>query len=661
MTSEEIISKAESTILQVCKKANTSKDKEIAGVFDLYKDTCELYERIEVHAVRGEFPKKLFENRSPNQTEKEAKYIEKNYKQYTLPEFMDYINTICRPFGDGNWSISYNEDSSVYKESGQTFQKYVESELPIYYSLEEFVKSVLPTIKTIDANGFTAVRPKEIDYTLDDSNTFVVDSTSLYRPTVFYYESENVIDYKEGEYYLFLSAEKSVVTTTGGKKKEGNIFELYTKDEVYFFKQEGLKSENNFVQELFYKHNLGVIPVRQMKGIPQLKDDSILWQSPFIFGVDLLDLVAVNSNFLQFSVNKCVFPMTVMYGDVCTFTDSHGAVCSDGNLIGVSDNGAYNITCPSCSGSGIKGRISPFGTLLIKPTTLSKEGETNSSQPPLSFVSPDVTTLEFLEKKIDKDTIKARQILKLRNRNSIVNGQPITATEVFDDSKGMTAFIKPIIDQIFSLYEFYLTMIGKQRYSDSFMGFELVYPKSYDFKNAEDYLNDLTNAIKNSLPPAYIQSLLMQYINAYYGDNEMTTKIYKLVMRADRIFALTQDEINMKMAKGTVDKWEDILHSSVLNFISDAIAADDKFLDKEVPEQIKVVQDMAKAKAAEITDTNLAIYQTPNSVGGGGDFIGKIPLSLQQLALARARATESNDKGLANQIGDKMDELLKKI
>lgn len=597
MTTEEILLNATKIIQSVSKKAN---GKEVKGVHDLYEESVEMAESISVHAEKGEFPEKLFKFRSPNQTAEESKYIKENYKQYTLPEFMDYINTITRPFGDGNWAINYAQDEQVYIDADQTFQRYVEYELPIYGSLEQFIKSILPTLKTIDANGFIAIRPKDIEYTLDENGVAVVDSQSLYEPTIFFFESEGVIDYEHDEWYLFKSEEESLVKTSGGMKEEGNIFELYTRNEIFVFRQYGIKSENTYTTELFFSHNYGRCPVQQMRGVPKLDDNQILWQSPFLFGVDLLDLVAVNSNWLQFSINKCVFPMTIMYGSPCEFKDEHGAMCENGYLHGLTDAGRYDRTCPSCSGSGLKGRLSPLGTLLIKPTTTFSEGETMSSQPPLSYVSPDVTTLDFIEKKIDKDTIKARQILKLRNRNSIVSGQPITATEVFDDAKGMTAFIKPIIDQIFYLYDFCLEHIGWQRYGENFKMPELIYPKSYDFKSSEDYLNDLNNAIKGNMPPAFIQTLLYQYLSSYYGDNQKTTQIFKLAMMADRLFGMSQDEINMKMAKQTIAKWEDILHSSVLNFINELVAMDENFLTLPIDQQVTMLTEKAKNKQLEV-------------------------------------------------------------
>lgn len=129
---------------------------------------------------------------------------------------------------------------------------------------------------------------------------------------------------------------------------------------------------------------------------------------------------------------------------------------------------------------------------------------------------------------------------------------------------------------------------------------ELIYPKSYDFKSSEDYLNDLNNAMQGNMPPAFIQTLLFQYLSSYYGDNQKTTQIFKLAMNADRLFGMSQDEINMKMAKQTIAKWEDILHSSVLNFINELVTMDENFLTLPLDQQVTMLTDKAKNKQLEV-------------------------------------------------------------
>ncbi len=616
MTEQEIIDK--SIVLSIEANKKLSKKVNDICLHDLYKHSVEMAENISYHAVKGVFPKKLFEHRSPNETKLESDYIEKNYKQLTLPVFIDYLSTIGRPLGDGNWGIDYKKDASEYSASDLTFQNYVEYKLPIYGSLENFVKFILPSIKSIDANAFIAIRPKEIPYVQNEFGEKLVDSNKLYEPTIHYFESKDVIDFEQSEYYLFLSKMKSDVEYGGKKQKVGNVYELYTDNAIYFIIQNGLKTDNSFNVEIFYQHDLKKCPVHQMMGIPQLVNDKILWQSPFLYSTDLLDLVTTNGNWEQAMINSCVFPVKVMFGSKCEFRDSYGNICQDGKLL----HEGKESTCSSCNGQGLKSRISPLGTLLINPTTKFEQGEEKATQDPLKYISPDVTTLEFIHKKVESDTLKARSILHLRNKNTnvVTNDGTVTATEILDDSKGMYAFIKPISDQIFTIYEFCLNTIGRQRYGDKFEAPELSYPKTFDFKSAEDYLNDISNATANNLPPSFIQAALMQYINAYYGDNQNTNRIFKLVISADRLFGLSQDDINMKLARGTVSKWEDILHSSSLNFINDSILSDEKFIEKPIEEQVLILQDIAKMKQLEIEgkplDLNAALLPTPLGAGG---------------------------------------------
>lgn len=598
MEEKDILQLAVNNAVEASKKYDEKKDIDEVGLHPLYEDSVDMAEAIEYHAVKGVFPEELFKYRSPNQTEAEAKYIKENYKQHTLPVYVDYRNTITRLFADGNWNINYLEDSEENKKSDNGFKKYVESKLPIYGSLENFIKFILPDIKSIDANGFISIRPKDIPLK-QVNEEFVVDADKLYEPTVFYHKSESVINYNHNFFYLFLTNEKSLVKVGEQKKKEGLVFELYTKDAVYYIIQVGDKSKHKFDIQLFYQHNLGEIPVQQLMGIPMIKDNQILWQSPFLYATDLLDVVATNANWLQASINSCVFPVKVMYGQRCEFKDSNGVLCLDGKLIG--ENG-QETKCPSCSGSGLKSRLSPVGTLLLNPSTKFENGEEKATQAPLQYISPEVHTLEFIDNKIEKDTQKARSILHLRNKNSSTKTiGDVTATEIFDDEKGMIAFIKPISDQMFMIYDFCLKFLGKQRYDKEFKQPELSYPKTFDFKSSEDYLIDITNAMTNGLPPSFIQLLLINYLNSYFADGSKTTEVFKIIASVDRLWGMKQEEINIKMAKGTISKWEDILHSSILLFITEAIDEDAEFLLKDLAIQKDILEQKAKEKESEIS------------------------------------------------------------
>lgn len=601
MSNLTFIAKALDIAKQVAKQANGGTVK---GIHPLYAKSVEMMEAISYHAKKGVFPTELFTDSSPNSTPQEINYIKENYKQPTLTVFVDYIGTITRPWGDGNWSIVYKEDASAFLKIGSTFQKYVEKELPKYKCLEDFMKFILPSIKTIDAMGFVGVRPMAIDYVINEKGKEVIDSRELFKPTIFYYDSPRVIDYSENEYFMFLSKEKCVTKDN----KEGLIFELFMKGEIYFIRQIGNQRDYKFEAiEYFTTPDSQEIAVHQLMGvptIPELDTESLLWQSPFLYATDNLDLVLINSNWLQASVKKCVYPHVVMLGNDCDFKTKEGSPCIEGY---VKNQEGVKSVCPQCSGSGLKSRLSPLGVLLIKPSSRFNEGDaksTGSSTPPLQFISPDVESLKFLKSKIAEDELRGRSILKLRNKNNsaVITKDDVTATEIRDDEKSLTAFVKPVSDQSFTLYEFFLKNLGIQRYAGQFREPMLSTPKTFDFKTPEDYLKDISDAMANDLPPSFQQVLLHQYINAFYGDNTKTIAIFKLIMKSDRLWGLTQDEINMKMAKQTVSKWQDVLHSSAIYFINKLLETDPKFLDKEIKTQIEELQKLAKEETKTILD-----------------------------------------------------------
>ena len=66
----------------------------------------------------------------------------------------------------------------------------------------------------------------------------------------------------------------------------------------------------------------------------------------------------------------------------------------------------------------------------------------------------------------------------------------------------------------------------------------------------------------------------------------------------------------------------------------------------------------------KIQETKIELgLNVPGLILGGDekDVLGKVPLALQQLALARERANTARDMELVRKLGDKMDELLEQI
>ena len=578
------------------------KDRKLPDYYDGYKRAVVDHERIEIHANPGKFPDKLFLERSPNQTQEEFDYEKKNYKQTTLPVFVDFINTISRIFSDGNWSIVFGQEKEKYTVSDTGLQKYLEATISDYGSVEDFIKALLPPQMMRDPMGVIAVRPSEFK-TIDVDGQSVTDNSAMIEPKLFYFECENVVAEDPNKYILVQSYEKSTVIYNSKPAEKGLVYEFYDENEIWFIRQIGNYVDFRFEAILFYKHDTGSLPAWRLKGVPVIHDGKAMWQSQFLYACDSLDLVALNQSRLQISTNSSVYPYKVMVGTPCdfSFTDTNGSVsqCLNGSVYDSSSR--TNITCPGCRGTGLKSRMSPTGVLLLNPVTREGEGDAKMNIEPLKYVSPETGTLEFLREQCRIDETRARNILHLRTTNTQATGpEGVSATGDTLDMKAMYGFIKPISDLIFTHYQNVIDKIGQMRYGQDYVRSVVVYPVTFDFMTESDYMKQISEATASGAPSFLIQAIMYRFLKALYYNEQTTSKAFDLLYHTDRILTKPQIEIVAGLSRGIIADWEVILHDSGIFLVNQLFMANNKFFELDFPDQQAQLIQAAKDKAAEI-------------------------------------------------------------
>ena len=580
-----------------------------------YNYAAKMYDSILPHSRSDVYPEHLLSVRAPNQTDAQAMYIKANYKATTLSVFEDFRATISRAFADQNWSIRYSPELDE-RFGEETFQRYVNNEIEKFGSLEMFVKNMLPTLKLVDANGIIAIYPDDIEYLDEEEFEETVMGNELLRPMPTYYNCKNIVGQKFGEYYLVISDDHSYVKNGSKMEESGIVLYLYDSDAIYKIEQTGKKSDMTFGEPvLYFQHNLGYVPCIKLMGSPQLIADEIAFQSPFITAVPLLDQVVLEESYLQMSKATSACPFMVALGEICEFIDREGNKCNDGQIFDAV-NGGYR-TCGSCSGSGVKSRFSPTGMLLIKPRTSLSEGDSGLSGEYLKFVSPPMDTLTFLRTEIEQQMAKSRRILHLPSSDeSGTIGEASTATGSLNKLRSLYAFIKPISDQLFTIYEFSLVTIGKMRYGDLFGGVNLVYPTSFDISTPSDYLAVISEGVKAGVPPSITFSNVYNYIRAIHYTDEETSAVYDLIINADELLLMSNADILARLASGSVEKWQDVLHNSgpqlIMELIRDFIPTEgaERFLDLPMSEQIAQLRAKAAEKIAVTLDPIQQAQQT---------------------------------------------------
>jgi hypothetical protein len=109
-----------------------------------------------------------------------------------------------------------------------------------------------------------------------------------------------------------------------------------------------------------------------------------------------------------------------------------------------------------------------------------------------------------------------------------------------------------------------------------------------------DYMAQINEAIISKQPPFVIQSIIYKYLQTLFYPDVQGQKVFNLISQTDRLLTMTLDEINMKLAKGIVDKWEVVLHDSAINFVNALMMENENFFEQDF--QVQMEQLIAKAK-----------------------------------------------------------------
>ncbi len=107
------------------------------------------------HTQRGLFPRRLFDLRTPNQTQEELQYIRNTFKSVTLPVWSDLIATITRACNRQNYKYKIEADESIEMD----MEDYLNKGIPEFGSIFFWFQSMLPAINQRSANGVIAVMP----------------------------------------------------------------------------------------------------------------------------------------------------------------------------------------------------------------------------------------------------------------------------------------------------------------------------------------------------------------------------------------------------------------------------------------------------------------------------------------------------------------------
>ena len=560
---------------------------------DEYAKRLDLMERVSIHSEIGKFPESLFIKRAPNQTQEEFDYIKANHKTISYTVWSKFLGARNVIWSDQNWSIDWDSEKEL--------QEYHETEIPIYGSIEQFFKTLLPTIKSKDANGVLCCTPYKVPLKRDaqgnvvvsDNGSVTIDQSKSIDPYPVFYNSDNVIEYVRGDYAVLMTAEKSEVKYNNALRKEGYVFEIYDTNFIYKLTQIGDKVDYKFSLSTFYKHDLGYLPVWDFKGVPLQFENRLMWMPHFMAAVDTLDLMLLDNSYLIAQKAAHAFQQKWEYSDPCDYSNDQGS-CVNGKIY----NGDKEVECPSCHGSGRK-RPSILGVYQVKSPDMNMPNVDGVKIPPFGWAAPDPTILEFLRKEIDGYESKALNILNIEASSDSVKGSDTALGKMIDMQERFSMLLS-ISNQDFDLFENYTVASCQMRAGLNVKTPIISYPKNFQIRTEENITSEIATAKDAGLPDVIIRALTLEYIMIRFNTEERVSKVTAIAFAADKLITLSSNEITAQSISKTIAPWQIVLHTNIFNYIDYFSRTSLNWISKKIDEQIKDLEEKAKEDFASI-------------------------------------------------------------
>lgn len=572
-----------------------------------YDRSVTITKKLEAHS-KGKFPAEIIDIARPNETAQQKRYRKDVFTPVTKTYFSKVVSTISKIGGAEDWKIEMKEQPGV--ADGETLKDYTSESFPNFDSIPNWFFSLQLREMCDDPNGVIAVFP----YPKKDVNN---DSEYL-RPFPFWFESQDVINYIEGELAVLRASEKSIVMIGDKQVKEGLVYYIFDTDSWTKCTQVGSKSDYRFSYEI-QPHWLGHVPCFKIGGIIEEFENGEMLYDSFIG-----DCLPYWDEALRRHSDLQVQMVLHVHSEKWEIEDSQCKTCTGTGKVIDTRMGAGNrkVDCGTCNGSGGGTSRSPFNVKLIKVAQKNGPNQAVSiPTPPMDYIKKPIEETQFIHDQVNENITNGLAAINMEflGREPQIN----SGIAKMMDRQEMNAFfamiarhiVKNILDPVY-----YFT--AKWRYGLNSSEKELMailpeinIPSEFDILTQDVIAQRLVSAKTAGVSQSLTANLEIQYAKKEFGDESDQVEILEIALQLDPLPGKTEDEkMTILSNKGTtLEKY--ILSSNLIAFINRAYSENEYFCDLNYSEKLDVLNGYVK----EITDENsgivVPIFNNPETTG----------------------------------------------
>lgn len=596
----------------------------------------DVFNQMAVH-TRKRKPMELLLKQRPNEESHILNYRLENYRPITYGSMNRAMDSVGRILNKIQYEVVVDDKTRAYLD-----KKQFEKEKTAYDFFTYFEKIVFK--RTIeDPNGFLAWLP---------TGRGVEDNGFEVEPKPFFFSLYQIRDINQ-DVIAFLSDEKSQIIS-GGDVFDGEVFYILTKTKFYKLVQVSKDKRVKYRLDEIYTHNIGEIPAIVLGGDMNADGYFESYFAPYTaFGDEAI------STFSDWQAIKVTsgFPYREEFYTECEIKVAEKPDKSSDPISKVEQKYRRKTELD-------KFPRTPYNTIIRKIPGNKADSEISGERilpvdiPSLRFISPDIETLRYTGESWEKLIEMAEDALHLNlgnNSNQTEGAKRMDKEEHYAmiDKVSNNFFNHQMLNSI-KFIDCYLRMIPFEK-SDATINT----PSTFVLKTEMDLVNEISELKTNNAPSIFLSEATIELAKKRFNGSPLSKKIFDLICIVDPLFIYSINE-KMSLVNSGACSTDAYISSVYAYTILQRMAMEMKdFLTADYNKIEIRYKELLQPYIESVSVTPL--FNEAGMETGKEDSPGKIPLALQQLAMARERATTAGGYDLADKIGAKIDELLSSI
>ncbi len=587
----------------------------------------------------------------PNEHPDSQRHCINSYESITKGSIWKAINNIIRVFNNSSYNIQISE------KTRSVIEQYQDSEGSLFSQfLEDWIKYAVAS----DPNGICVTYP--LDYT-DDLYRYVCykdlikvsDDVLVFKSEV---ESEKKYDYDDAEYgkeifidYAYVDTGqlnvRHTTTRTFNRRLKvtyiNTVYHVFTKE--YFIRFYKDKPGDTEFKYDYYRHpaELETLPYFENGGVEIEKDLYESFVQPFVPFGNLALMSHRNHRAVDLMFSYPKMSEVQQPCDTCNATGKEA--CAD-----------YTGVCRTCRGSMYITIQSPYKTYRKVHDSFDADNKVFST-PSVEYYSPDTAILDYSKNQWKDYLSDAEMAVFVQQKTETGNVEAAKSKEL--DREELYAWLSNISKVFYNNLQMFLQYL-ENYINPNPMPVSVIQPYSFAILTESEAFEALNIMLASSAPVILKASQIDNFVSKFISESSPVKRALEILKQYDLLLYYSDDAVGNLKGNAFVSSKMCQQHTLAYPVLIQMYEMDKKLFDLE--DEAIIAKLSVEVDKYDLTkDLKTSIIGGDNNNKLDGQEIGKVPLALQQLALAKQRSIADGDQKLADAIENKMKELINGI